>query len=89
MNNMNFVKKRKIKKWISKHKVVLISTCSFALLGLTGALIGFEIANDWHAIRNWLASPWATTFFICVVIGVVALFLLVLILINVKHGGEE
>lgn len=84
---MDYQKKRKYKKWIKKHKVVLISTGSFLLVGLTAGLIGFEIANDWKAIQKWLSSPWATTFFICLIIGAIALTMLIMVLLSLK-GGE-
>ena len=54
---------KKFKKTIIKHKKIILGTGIFAIVGLIALLIGFEITNDWHAIRNWLASDNATTFF--------------------------
>jgi len=85
---MDYMKKRKLKKWFNKHKIALIATGSFLLTGLIAGLIGFEIANDWHAIQKWLSSPWAATFFICLVIGIVALVIILMTFINLKRGDE-
>lgn len=82
------MKKRKIKKWIHKHKAAVISIGSFAITGLLGLLIGFEIANDWHAIRKWLASPYAATFFIALVLGLFALALVIYALISARKGND-
>jgi len=84
---MDYMKKRKMKKWFAKHRKVVIATGSFVLVGLIAGLIGFEIANDWHAIQKWITSPWATTFFICLVIGVIALLLILMAIVNIKRGG--
>lgn len=86
---MDFMKKRKIKKWVIKHKKLLIGSGIFAGVGLIGGLIGFEIAASGHAIRNWLASPWAPTFFICLVLGLFILGMVIAVVINIKRGGND
>lgn len=86
---MDYQKKRQLKKWIKKNKVVLISTGSFLLVGLVAGLIGFEIANDWKAIQKWLASPWATTFFICLIIGLVVLIMLIMVFLNLRGDDDK
>lgn len=78
-------KSKKIKKFFKDHKKLIIGTSAFILLGLVGLLIGFEMTNDWHAIRNWLSSPYATTFIICVVLGIIALVVLVITFNNMKR----
>ncbi len=85
---MNSIKKKKIRSFFKKNKVWIISVGSFAVVGATALLLGFEIANDWHAIRNWLASPYATTFFICLILGLAVLVILILALIVVKNGDK-
>lgn len=85
---MNSIKKKKIRSFLKKNKVWIISVGSFAVVGAVALLLGFEIANDWHAIRNWLASPYATTFFICLTVGLAILVILILTLIIVKNGDK-
>lgn len=77
---------KKLKKTIIKYKKIILGTGIFALVGLIGLLIGFEITNDWHAIRNWLASDNATTFFILAIVGA---FIFVLLLIAAFSKGDE
>lgn len=77
-------KLKKVKKFLKNHKKLIIGTSIFVVLGLVGLLIGFEMTNDWHAIRNWLSSPYATTFFICVVLGVIALIVLIFTFMNFR-----
>lgn len=77
---------KKFKKTLVKYKKVIIGTGIFAIVGLIALLIGFEITNDWHAIRNWLASDNATTFFILAIIGG---FILTLLLIAAFSKGDE
>ena len=86
---MELQKKRKIKKWFKEHKAIIIGAGSVIIVGLIAMLIGFEIQQDWHAIRNWLASPYASTFFICLVLGVVVLGLIIAVLINLRRGDDE
>lgn len=85
---MNYMKRRKIKKFFQKHKKIIIGTGSFALVGLIGGILGFEIANDWHAIRNWINSPWASTFFILMGLGIIILILLLITFIYWKGDNE-
>lgn len=82
-------KLKKIRQFLSTHKKILIGTSVFVLLGLIGLLIGFEIAQGWHAIRNWITSDSAVTFFIIAIIGLGALALVVFILITIKLGDTE
>ena len=77
---------KKFKKTLVKYKKVIIGTGIFAIVGLIALLIGFEITNDWHAIRNWLASDNATTFFILAIVGG---FILALLLIAAFSKGDE
>lgn len=85
---MNAIKKKKIKEFFKKYKGWIIGVGSFALLGAVGTLLGFEIANDWHAIRNWLASPYAITFFICLIVGLSILAFVILGFIILKNGDK-
>ena len=77
---------KKFKKTIIKHKKIILGTGIFAIVGLIALLIGFEITNDWHAIRNWLASDNATTFFILAIVG--AFIFVLLILVAFSKGDE-
>ena len=77
---------KKFKKTLVKYKKVIIGTGIFAIVGLIALLIGFEIVNDWHAIRNWLASDNATTFFILAIVGA---FIFALLLILAFSKGDE
>ena len=85
---MDAVKKRKIKKFIQKNKKILIGGGIFAIIGLIGLLLGFEITSGWHAIRNWLSSPYAATFFICAVIGALIIGMLIVVLLNLRRGDN-
>lgn len=80
---------KKVKQFLNTHKKILIGTSVFVLLGLVGLLIGFEIAQGWHAIRNWITSDSAVTFFIIAIVGLAVLALVVLILITLKLGDTE
>lgn len=77
---------KKFKKTVIKHKKIILGTGIFAIVGLIALLIGFEITNDWHAIRNWLASDNATTFFILAIVG--AFIFGLLILVAFSKGDE-
>ena len=77
---------KKFKKTLIKHKKIILGTGIFAIVGLIALLIGFEITNDWHAIRNWLASDNATTFFILAIVG--AFIFVLLILVAFSKGDE-
>lgn len=77
---------KKFKKTVIKHKKIILGTGIFAIVGLIALLIGFEITNDWHAIRNWLASDNATTFFILAIVG--AFIFVLLILVAFSKGDE-
>ena len=81
-------KKRKIKKWLKEHKGIIIGVGSFLLIGLIGMLVGFEIQQNGHAIRNWLSSPYASTFFICLLLGAAIFGILVATFINMNRGDE-
>ena len=85
---MNPIKRRKIKDFIKKNKKTLIGVGSFLAVGLTAMLIGFEIQQKGHAIRNWLASPYATTFFIVLILGALILILLIVLFVNLARGDE-
>jgi len=84
---MDYMKKRKMKKFFQKHKKIIIGTGTFLLIGLAAGLTGFEIQQKGHAIRNWLASPWASTFFILIGLGLIIIALLIITLINMR--GDE
>ncbi len=85
---MNAMKKRKIRIFFKKYKALIISFGVFGFLGLVALLIGFEIANDWHAIRNWLSSPYALTFLICSIVGLFLLIMIILVCVMIKKGDE-
>ena len=85
---MELQKKRKIKKWFKEHKGVIIGVGSFLLIGLIGMLIGFEIQQQGHAIRNWLSSPYAATFFIVLLLGAAIFGILIAVFINMNRGDE-
>ena len=81
-------KKKKFSTWLKEHKVVVISTGSFILLGLTAFLIGFEIKEKGHFIRNFLASPDAKTLIIILVVAVFFIALFVASMIYIRKGDE-
>ena len=85
---MNAVKKRKLKKWLHKNRMFICGAGSFILIGLIGALIGFEIEQKGHAIRKWLSSPQATTFLICAILGAFVIGLMVALLIITRRGDD-
>lgn len=81
-------KKSKFRAWIKEHKVAVIGTGAFILLGLAGFLIGFEIKENGHFIRNFLASPDATTLIIILVVAVFFIALFVASMIYIRRGDE-
>ena len=85
---MNTIKKRKFRKFEEKNKKFIVGSGIFILIGLTALIVGFEIANDWQAMRKWLASPYATTFFVCFGIGAFCLIVIILAFIAFKRGNE-
>ncbi len=80
-----FTKKRKIKKWFKNNKKAIIGTSLFLGIGAAFMLIGFSLTG-WSII-DWLKSPYATTFFILVAIGI---YIIIVIVIKTKqaHLGE-
>lgn len=86
---MNAVKKRKLKKWLHNKRLFIFGAGSFILIGLIGALIGFEIEQDWHAIRNWVTSPKAVTLLICSIVGAFFIGLMAFLLIVSRRGDED
>lgn len=80
---------KKFRRFIKEHKKIVIGTGSFVILGLLGLLLGFEISQDWHAIRNWLNSDSAVTFFIIAIVGLFVLAIVVFSFISMKMGENE
>lgn len=76
---MNFYRKNKIKKFFKEKWKWFLGTGLFLIVGGTVALIGFSVTG-W-SIMKWLQSPFATTTFICVGLG---LFCAVIIAILYK-----
>lgn len=66
---MNYYKKRKIKDFFKDHWKALVGTGSFLLAGVIVMLVGFAISG-WSLLK-WLESPFATTFFIMLVFGII------------------
>lgn len=81
-------KKKKFQAWVKEHKVAVISAGSFILLGLIGFLIGFEIKDNGHFIRNFLASPDAVTLIIVLLVGLFLLGIFVISMIYMRRGDE-
>lgn len=81
-------KKRKIATWLKEHKAIVIGTGSFLLVGLLALLIGYEIKENGHAIRNFLSGPNATTLIILLIVGVFFLGLFVISIIYINRGDE-
>lgn len=81
-------KKKGFKGWLRQHKGIVIGSGSFLLAGLIALLIGYEIKENGHAIRKFLASPHATTFFILVIVGLFLVGILVASMIYMKKGDE-
>lgn len=81
-------KKNKFRTWLKEHKAVVIGTGSFLLIGLIGLLIGFEIKENGHAIRKFLASPDATTLIIILVVAAFFIALFVASMIYMRRGDE-
>lgn len=79
---------KKLRKFLITHKKILIGTSIFVGIGLLGLLLGFEIAQGWHAIRNWITSDSAVTFFIIAIVGLVVIALVVLTITTLKIGDE-
>lgn len=82
---MKFKTKQKIKKLKTKKKAI-IGVASFVLFGLICLLVGFEIEQKGHAIRNWLSSPYASTFFISIVVILILLAFVVGVLTTIKEN---
>lgn len=61
-------KKAKIKEWLVEKKKWLITTGIFLIAGGIVMLVGFYMTG--FSIIEWLQSPWAITFFIFLVSGV-------------------
>ena len=81
-------KNKKFATWLKEHKAIVISVGSFLLTGLIALLIGFEIKEKGHAIRNFLAGPHATTLVVLLVCGLFFAAIFVASLIYMKKGDE-
>lgn len=78
----------KLKKTFKKHKKVFIGTAIFLSIGVLALFFGFEIANDWHAIRNWVQTPYFKTAVILIVIGIALLILIFIELSMIKDSNK-
>jgi len=65
---MKAEKKAKVKKWLTEKKKWIITTGIFLLAGGIVMLVGFHMTG--FSLIKWLQSPWATTFFIFLISGV-------------------
>lgn len=86
---MKVKKKKKFGVWLKEHKAIVIGTGSFILLGLIGFLVGFEIKENGHFIRNFLASPDATTLLIILIVALFFIGLFVAAMIYIQKGDGE
>lgn len=79
-------KKYELKKKLKENRLWIIGTIVFLIIGVTALLIGFNMTG-W-SIMDWLQSPWATTFFIVLALGLVAFLVLMITLKEMKNGNK-
>ena len=82
---MNSYKKKKLKKAIKEKWIWFVGTGLFLVGGLVALLIGFYMTG-WSII-DWLKSPYATTFFVIIGVGLICGLCLVVSFKNSKLGG--
>lgn len=84
---MNAFKKKKLKKLIKEKWIWFLSTGLFLVGGTIALLIGFQMTG-WSIVK-WLHSPYATTCFILLVIGLLLLLVLVIEYKRNHLGGYD
>lgn len=79
---MDYYKKAKIKDFLQKHKKAIIGTSIFIGVAIVALLVGFGLSG-WSIIK-WFEKGYGATFFIMLVLGGFALFLILYIFKAIK-----
>lgn len=84
---MTETKKKKIKATLKKKWKWFLGSGVFLTIGIVALLVGFNMTG-WSII-DWLKSPYATTFFIIVGIGVLIILVAVITYKRSQLGGYD
>lgn len=86
---MKSLTKKKIKTFFKKRLGWIIGSGVFLIAGIVLLFVGFSITG-WDFVK-WINSPYATTTIILLILGLASIFILVLVVIQIKimGGGKD
>lgn len=74
---MNYLRKKKIKKFFKEKWAWFLGTGLFLIIGGTVAIIGFQMSG-WSIIK-WLQSPFATTTLVFLIGGLYGAIMIIIL----------